>query len=136
MILAAENPRVSRTGGRCRLAGRSKAWRPSRRRRAMGISIARGDVAPQLDELAGQFGPHVFDRLQNPCLKSGGRRATRVAAGGQRAEEVADHGADIEAHRPIEGEFRVDHPRLVLGHHDRTGMEIAMDHRFRIAQEF
>ena len=43
-------------------------------------------------------------------------------------EQIADDGADIETHRPDKGKFRIDDARIQRRHHDRAGMEIAMDH--------
>ena len=60
-----------------------------------------------------------------------------MSGGGQIGhDEVADHGAEIESHRSIERELGIDDPRLAFGHHDRSGMEVAVDQRFRRRHEF
>ena len=46
-------------------------------------------------------------------------------------QEIADHRADIEAHRAHEGEFRIYDAGFVSGANDRTGMQIAVDERLR-----
>ncbi len=43
---------------------------------------------------------------------------------------VGDDGADIEAHRPHEGEFRVDHPRVLRRQHDGARVKVAVQHGF------
>ena len=60
-----------------------------------------------------------------------------MAAGGQIAhDQIGDDGADIEPNRPKGREFGIDHAGLKLGHHDRTGVQVAVDHRFRRRHEF
>jgi hypothetical protein len=51
-------------------------------------------------------------------------------------DEIADHGPQIESHRSIERELRVDHLCLTFRHHDRSGVKIAVDQRFRTRHEF
>jgi hypothetical protein len=58
----------------------------------------------------------------------------RASARGQIAhDEIAEHSAEIEAHRSVERELRIDHARFVFRHHDRSGVEVTVDQRFRLA---
>ena len=50
-------------------------------------------------------------------------------------QEIADHGADIEADRADEGEFRIDDPRVGDRQHDRTGVQVAVDERLAGGEE-
>ena len=107
------------------------------RKQLRRICVAFGLGAPQLEEFAGEPAPDVFDRLQDPSFeRSPLARRSLVAGGGEIAHrEIANDRTDIESHRPVECEFGIDHPRLVLRHHDRAGVQVAMDHRFRRCQE-
>ena len=49
--------------------------------------------------------------------------------------EIGEQHADIEGHRAVEGEFRIDHPGLAVGDHDRAGMQVAMQQRLGIGGE-
>ena len=50
-------------------------------------------------------------------------------------QQVADDGAGIEPHGAVHDELGVDDLGRVRGHHDRAGMEIAVNHGLRVAQE-
>ena len=49
--------------------------------------------------------------------------------------EIGKQHADIEGHRRIEGELRIDDPRLRVGDHDRAGMQVAMHQRLGVGGE-
>ena len=49
--------------------------------------------------------------------------------------EIGEQHADVEGHRSVEGELRIDHPRLLVGDHDRAGMQVAMQQRLGIGGE-
>ena len=97
-----------------------------------------GFRAPKLEELAGELRPDVFDRFQHPRLEQPPvARRTLVAGGGQIGhQEIADDRAEIESHRSVEREFGIDHDGRAFRHHDRAGVEVAVDQRFRCGQEF
>ncbi len=49
--------------------------------------------------------------------------------------EIGEQHADVEGHRAVEGEFRIDHPGFTVGDHDRAGMQIAVQQRLGIGRE-
>ena len=49
--------------------------------------------------------------------------------------EIGEQHADVEGHRAVEGEFRIDDAGLLVGDHDRAGMQIAMQQRLGIGGE-
>ena len=139
MILAAANPTVSRTAAPCRPAvrpqgaprlPRPETAPPDRRRPWPRCATARR-ICARIPPT--RLPPSPASTLRTRAVA----RRMFVAAGGQIGhQEIADHGADIEPHRAIECELRIDHPRLALRHHDRAGMEVAVDQRFRRRMNF
>ena len=41
--------------------------------------------------------------------------------------EVGQQHADIEGHRSVDGEFRIDDTRVIIGHHDRASVQVAVE---------
>ena len=54
----------------------------------------------------------------------------------KRKQQIGDDRADVKADRPYKRKLSVDDPRVVLGHHYGTSMEIAMDQGFGRAEKF
>ena len=141
MIFAAANPTVSpkqprpyrpavRPRGAPRRPGPRKALRDTRRRRPRARQSS-----TNLRENSGHTFSIVSSIQASNARRSPGRAL--VAARGQIAhDEIAEHRAEIEPHRPVERELRIDHQRLALRHHDRSGVKIAVDQGFRMAHEF
>ena len=50
-------------------------------------------------------------------------------------QEIGDDRADVEAHRPHEGEFRIDDARVLRRQHDGAGVQVAMQHGFGGGEE-
>ena len=113
MIFAAANPRVSRTAGAYRPAvrlrgaprrpGRRKALRDRRRR---GLRCARVDKLRENSVHTSRSSP-----ASSPRTNAAPRASARGRLRPESPDEIADHRADIEAHRAVEGEFGIDHLR-------------------------
>ena len=50
--------------------------------------------------------------------------------------EITEKRAQIESNRPVESEFRIDHPSVTVRDHHRTGMKIAVQERLSLAEKF
>ena len=81
---------------------------------------------PCLDDDAEQIGAHGVA----VAILFRGRDCEKIGH-----PEIGEQHADVEGHRPVEGEFRIDDARLVVGDHDRAGMQVAMHQRLGIGGE-
>lgn len=93
--------------------------------------------APEMGEFGAEGFPDDFDRIEQIGAHaiSGTGRVFVSALRKIAHPEIGKQHADVEADRSVERELRVDDAGLVVGHHNRTGMQIAMAERFGFCRE-
>ena len=94
-------------------------------------------AAPEMRELGAEDRPGLDDDAEQIGAHRLAVAASLFVAGLSEIghPEIGEQHADIEGHRSVEGEFRIDDARVVVGHHDRAGVQVAVQQRLGVGGE-
>src|SRR5690606_28518739 len=92
---------------------------------------------PQGSEFGAESVPQRLDRIEKIGAHAVASAGCSLMTGlGKIAHpEIGDQHADVEADRTVEREFRIDDTRLIVGHHNGTGVKVAVAECFGLGRE-
>ena len=107
------------------------------REKAHGKGISTGSRSPEHQKRTLKVTPEFLQSVENPNLVFVSVAALcRMAILGKIGQQQVGHeGADIKAHRAVDREFGVDYARILRRHHDRSRVQVPMQHRLAAGEE-